>query len=309
MSVSAFNQSVAPSPESAALAGAKSNTERSRTSSTAQPTVGVSFSSPLGHCGPVFGGPPSRPLPITVRPNPGSPPRPLPIGVSPNPGPPPRPLPITVCPNPGPPPRPLPIGVRPNPGPPPRPNPTVPDPYYSKQSNEQLAQALLDNYAAFKGRWPSRSVTRQSLQKMADQPLTGNPEKDAMIRLAKEVLRRPALVQAFDRNGDGLFSKKEIRSVVRSDNPLKLYDDKQLVQEMLNHFDALKGSYFNRTIKLSDLSTRASQPLTGNLFNDHLIQLSRAVLARPDLKEIMDHKFSWLRDGKVSRQGLLALLV
>lgn len=263
MSVSAFNQSVAPSPDNAALAGATPNTERSRISSSAQPTAGVSFSSPLGHCGPVFGDPPPRPLPV---------------------------------------------GVRPNPGPPPRPNPTLPAPYYSKQSNEQLAQALLDNYGAFKGRWPSRSVTRQSLQKMADQPLTGNPERDAMIRLAKEVLRRPALMQAFDRNGDGRLSKSEIRNVVRSDNPLKLYDDKQLVQEMLNHFDALKGSYFNRTIKLSDLSTRASQPLTGNLFNDHLIQLSRAVLDRSDLKEIMDHKFSWLRDGKISRQGLLALL-
>ena len=268
MSVSAFNQSVAPSTDNAPLAEAKPNTERSGTSSSAQITVGVSFTSQSSQSGPVFGGPPPRPVPD---------------------------------------------GVRPNPGPPPRPDPTLPDPYYSKQSNEQLAQGLLDNYGAFKGRWPSRSVTPQSVQKMANRPLTGNPSLDPNIRLAKELLRRPGLMQALDRNGstgalDGRLSKDDISSVVRSDNPLKLNYDKQLVREMLTHFNSLKGGYFSSTIKLRELSARASQALTGNPFSDHLTQLSREVMARSDLRSMMDNVDGWRRDGKISQQELYQLL-
>nr|WP_314565190.1 hypothetical protein [uncultured Pseudomonas sp.] len=268
MSVSAYNQSVAPSLDSASLADAKPSTERSATASSAQVTIGVNFTSQLGHCGPVFGGPPPRPLPENVRPNPG---------------------------------------------PPPRPTPTLPDPYYSKQSNEQLAQGLLNNYDALKGRWPSREVTRQSLQKVANQPLTGNPYKDPNIRLANEVLRRPGLLQSLDRNGstgavDGRLSKDDIRSFVRSDNPLKLNDDKQIVQDVLNNFNALKGGYFSSTIKLRDLNARAMQPLTGNPYTDHLTQLSREVMSRSDLRSAMDNIVSWQRDGKISRQELYALL-
>lgn len=267
MSVSAFNQSTAPSLDNASLAEAKPITGQPATVSRAQLTIGVNFTSQASHCGPVFGGPPPRPLPENLRPNPG---------------------------------------------PPPRPSPTLPDPYYSKQSNEQLAQGLLNNYDAFKGRWPSRTVTPQSVQKMADRPLTGNPGTDPNIRLAKELLKRPGLMQALDRNGstgalDGRLSKDDIRSVVRSDNPLKLKDDKQLVQEMLTHFNTLKGGYFSNTVKLSALSARASQPLTGNAFNDHLTQLSREVMARSNLQALMDNKYGWLRDGKISRQELIDL--
>ncbi|CRM53175.1 hypothetical protein [Pseudomonas sp. 52 E 6] len=298
MSVSAYNQSVAPSLDNASLADAKPSTERTATASSAQVTIGVNFSSQPDQCGPVFGGPPPRPVPENVRPNPGPPPRPVPENVRPNPGPPPRPVPENV---------------RPNPGPPPRPTPTLPDPYYSKQSNEQLAQVLLNNYDALKGRWPSREVTRQSLQKMADQPLTGNPYKDPNIRLANEVLRRPGLLQSLDRNGstgalDGRLSKDDIRSFVRSDNPLKLNDDKQIVQDVLNNFNALKGGYFSSTIKLRELNARAMQPLTGNPYTDHLTQLSREVMSRSDLRSAMDNIVSWQRDGKISRQELYALL-
>lgn len=283
MSVSAYNQSVAPSLDNASLGDAKPRAERSAAASSVQLTTGVNFASQSCPCGPIFGGPPPRPLPGNLHPNPGPPPRPLPEN------------------------------LRPNPGPPPRPTPALPDPYYSKQSNEQLAQALLNNYDALKGRWPSRTVTARSLQRMADRPLTGDPSKDANIRLAKELLRRPELLQALDRNGstgasDGRLSRDDINSFIRSDNPLKLSDDKQLVQEMLNHFNALKGSYFSGTIKLKDLHARAMQPLTGNPCNDHLTLLSREVMARSDLMSAMDNILGWQRDGKISRQELYALL-
>lgn len=283
MSVSAYNQSVALSLDNASLGDAKPAAGRSAAASSVQLTVGVNFTAQSTQAGPTFSGPPPRPLPESLRPNPGPPPRPLPES------------------------------LRPNPGPPPRPNPSLPDPYYSKQSNEQLAQGLLNNYDAFKGRWPSRYVTQQSLQQTANQPLTGNPYKDPNIRLANEVLKRPGLLQSLDRNGstgavDGRLTRDDITSFVRSSNPLKLSDDKQIVQDMLNNFNALKGGYFSSTIKLGELNARAMQPLSGNPYNDHLIQLSREVMARSDLKSAMDNVYSWQRDGRISRQELYTLL-
>ncbi|MDR9877513.1 hypothetical protein RJC98_20200 [Pseudomonas allii] len=268
MSVSPYNHSVAPNLDNASPGEEKRSSERSAIASRALVSAGIHFASQSSHCGPVFGGPPSRPLPENVRPNPG---------------------------------------------PPPRPTPALPDPHFSKQSNEQLAQALLNSYDAFRGRWPSRSVTRQSVQKMANQPLTGDPTKDANIRLAIELLRRPGLLQSLDRNGstgdlNGRLSKDDIRSFVQSDNPLKSKDDKQLVQEMLNHFNALKGGCFSSTIKLGDLRARAMQPMTGNPRNDHLTLLAREVMARSNLMSAMDNVHSWQRDGKISRQELYALL-
>ncbi|SDP88128.1 hypothetical protein [Pseudomonas extremorientalis] len=268
MSVSPYNHSVAPNLDNASPGEETRSSERSAITSRALVSAGIHFASQSSHCGPVFGGPPPRPLPENVRPNPG---------------------------------------------PPPRPNPALPDPYLSKQSNEQLAQALLNSYDAFRGRWPSRSVTRKSVQKMANQPLTGDPAKDANIRLAKELLRRPGLLQALDRNGstgelNGRLSKDDIKSFIQSDNPLKSKDDKQLVQEMLNHFNELKGGYFSSTIKLRDLHARAMQPLTGNSRNDHLTLLAREVMARSNLMATMDNVESWRRDGKISRQELNALL-
>ena len=268
MSVSAYNQSVAPNFDKTSPGAEKPSNERSATATRAQVSAGIHFTSHSSHCGPIFGGPPLRPLPENVRPNPG---------------------------------------------PPPRPTPVLPDPHYSKQSNEQLAQALLNNYDAFRGRWPSRSVTQQSLEKMANRPLTGNPSTDANIRLANELLRRPGLLQSLDRNGstgglDGRLSKDDIRSFIQSDNPLKSKDDKQLVREMLNHFNELKGGFFSGTIKLRDLHALAMRPLTGNPRSDHLIQLAQEVMARSNLMSAMDNVHSWQRDGKISRQELYALL-
>ncbi|CAD0266781.1 hypothetical protein EKA85_14745 [Pseudomonas veronii] len=213
----------------------------------------------------------------------------------------------------GPPQRPLPDNVRPNPGPPPRPTPERPDPHYSKQSNQQLAQALLSNYGAFREGHFSRQVTLESLKKMAERPLTGNPQMDANIRLAKELLRRPELVRALDRNmstgaSDGRLSRDDIMSVIGSDNPFKLKDDKQLIKEMLGHFQQLKGNGRGDSIKLDKLKEFAAQALTGNPFTDHLIQLAKEVMARSILQGRMDNVDEWQRDGKISRRELLKLL-
>ncbi|WP_256673640.1 MULTISPECIES: hypothetical protein [unclassified Pseudomonas] len=89
---------------------------------------------------------------------------------------------------------------------------------------------------------------------MAARPLTGNPHIDSNIRLARELVRRPELMQALDRNGrtgelDNRLSRNDIKSYLRSDNPLKLATDKDIVLDVLRHFNALKGGVlepFNR---------------------------------------------------------------
>src|SRR5450830_66439 len=273
MSVSVFHQSVAHSSDEKSLRGSMSNAERSTTSSASQSLFWDSY-----HFGSTFGSAPSRPH--------------LGHGHF----------------HPGPPARPLPDAVRPNPGPPPRPTPERPDPYYSKQSNQQLAQALLTNYGAFKGGQYSRQVTRESLQKMADQlPV------DANVRLAKELLRRPDLIRALDRNmstgaSDGRLSREDILSVIRSDNPFKLKDDKELVKEMLGHFEELKRKGRGNSITLDKLEDLAKQPLTGNPATDHLIELVKEVMSRSILQGRMDNVDEWQRDGKISRRELLQLL-
>ncbi|WP_321851405.1 hypothetical protein [Pseudomonas paraveronii] len=278
MSVSVFHQSVAHSSDEKSLRGHMSTAEWSTTSSASQSSFWDSY-----HFGSAFGSAASRPH----------------FGHGHF--------------HPGPPPRPLPDAVRPNPGPPPRPTPERPDPYYSKQSNQQLAQALLSNYGAFKGGQYSRKVTLESVKQMANRPLTGNPQMDANIRLAKELMRRPDLLRALDRNmstgaSDGRLSKDDILSLIGSDNPFKLKDDKQLVKEMLGHFHQLKGSGRGDTIKLDKLKELAAQPLTGKPSTDHLIQLAKEVMSRSILQGRMDNVDEWQRDGKISRRELLKLL-
>jgi hypothetical protein len=148
---------------------------------------------------------------------------------------------------------------------------------------------------------------------MAARPLTGHPHLDGNIRLARELLRRPELMQALDRNGmtgerDNRLSRDDIRSFVHSSNPLKLGTDKDIVSDVLRHFDALKGGFWNRSINLNTFDRLASQPLTGDPYRDHLIQLSREVVARSDLGGLMDSIFGPLRDGRATRSELLKLL-
>lgn len=283
MSVSVLNQPATQSPNHDTHAGAPSGPAQPHPSASRQQTVGVTFNTQGRQSGLMFDSAPRHPAPCHGHLRPGPPARPLPEG------------------------------VRPNPGPPPRPNPSRPDPHYSKRTGEQLAEQLLKNYDAFRGPWPSREVTTQSVHNMAARPLTGNPHIDSNIRLARELVRRPELMQALDRNGrtgelDNRLSRNDIKSYLRSDNPLKLATDKDIVLDVLRHFNALKGGFWNRSIELSTFEKLASQPLTGDRHRDHLIQLSKEVMARSNLGGLMDNIFGPLRDGKATRSELLKLL-
>ncbi|KTC63464.1 hypothetical protein AO262_19840 [Pseudomonas fluorescens ABAC62] len=112
---------------------------------------------------------------------------------------------------------------------------------------------------------------------------------DSNILLARELVRRPELMQAFDRRGttgemDNRLSKADIERFVNSSNPLKLATDKDIVLDVLRHFNTLKGGFWNRSIDLSTFEKLATQPWTGDPKRDHLIQLfglSHAVAWRP----------------------------
>ncbi|AZE88596.1 hypothetical protein [Pseudomonas orientalis] len=186
---------------------------------------------------------------------------------------------------------------------------------YGKQSNEVLAQSLLDKYNTFKP-WYARSLTPQHVNNMARRPLTGNPDKDANIKLAKELIDRPGLMQALDRNGgtgalDQSLSKQDIRNFIFSSSPLKLQDDRQLAQNVLNNFNALKGPWWSADRNAIDVNTFAKfaeRPLYGHVPTDNLTQLSREIMNRSELKGSMDNVFGFLRDGKITRNDLYRLL-
>lgn len=190
--------------------------------------------------------------------------------------------------------------------------PNRPGSPYAKQSNEQLAQRLLDNFDAFKDPKSPDYITTQALEAMASRALTGNPSVDQNIRLARELLKRPELVQALDRNSgtgatDGLISRETLTRTLKSQSPFKYQDDKQLAGEMLKHFDELKGGFWSRTINIDDLKDLASRKLTGDPAKDHLIWLAREITQRSDALMKMDNTGSRDDDGLISKKALRKL--
>ena len=114
------------------------------------------------------------------------------------------------------------------------------------------------------------------------------------IRLAKALLQRPELLDALDRHSttgalDGLIDRKKLGMVINDNNYFRYNNDKQLAQEMLEHFDDLKGGRGGRELKITDLRKLAAQSLTGDASKDHLIQLAQEVLKRSHLLKLMDN--------------------
>lgn len=211
---------------------------------------------------------------------------------------------------------------RPNPGcgsPPPRPFPTIgkpcptlpgrPDPQYSHKSNEQLAQQLLGNFHAFRDPKQPGYVSIDSIHAMANKGWSSNPAINENIRLAKELLRRPELLDAIDRHSttgalDGLIDRQKLGMIIGGNNPFKYNNDKQLAQEMLDHFDALKGRHSGPDLRIKDLKKLAAKPLTGDVSKDHLIQLAQEILKRSDVLTEMDNLAGRDNDGRISRRAL-----
>ncbi len=201
-------------------------------------------------------------------------------------------------------------------GPPPRPNPSKPGPSlpdleYAIKNNEELGKQLLQNFNAFRDPKNPRYVSVDSIHAMASKRPSGDAVMNQNIRLAKELLRRPDLITAIDRDPttgalDGLIDKQKLSIILEGDNAFKYTSDKQLADEMLEHFDALKGQ-FGRELRFKSLQRLAAQPLTGDADKDHLTHLSREVLSRSDLLDQMDDLASREDDGRISLEALYRL--
>ncbi|KAF1030668.1 MAG: hypothetical protein GAK37_01184 [Pseudomonas sp.] len=190
--------------------------------------------------------------------------------------------------------------------------PGKPDPQYGTKNNEELAQLLLDNFDAFKDPKSPSYITKQGLEAMASRPLTGDPDKDRNIHLAKELLKRPDLVDALDRHSttgalDGLIDRQKIEMTIKGQSPFKYQSDKQLAAEMLKHFDELKGGFWSRTINIDDLKDLAGQKLTGDASKDNLIWLAREIIQRSEALKKMDNTRGLDDDGLISKKGLKKL--
>ncbi|MDD0988301.1 hypothetical protein [Pseudomonas shahriarae] len=278
MSVPAFNQPVVNLPNDAMRYEAEANTTGAAASAAGPAAKGPSFSGPESKSGPVFAA--AQPMAQGAA------------GVQADAA---R------------------GGKPPLPGsPPPRPFPQQPDPIYSKRSHDQLAQQLLDNFKAFNDPKNPDYITPQGLKAKAETPLTKYPHKNQDIRLAREIMKRPDLLKALDRDGrtgglDAQISRQNIYDVIRSDNPLKYKDDEQLAKDMLKNFNQLKGSFWSKDIKVADLNARAQRPLTGNPHRDQLTHLAREVFNRSNLLQQMDNVASPDYDGRISKRGLKKL--
>ncbi|UVH52814.1 hypothetical protein P0D91_32255 [Pseudomonas sp. CBSPBW29] len=171
-----------------------------------------------------------------------------------------------------------------------------------------MAKHLLDNFDSFGGRG-AQYVTPKNLENMAGRPLTGHAATDHNIRAAREILKRPGLVDALDRHSstgqlDGLIDKLKITMIINSTNPFKYHDDKQLAQAMLERFGDLKSGFWNPAIEIDGLRRRAAKPLTGRPQTDALIQLAREITQRSDLLQKMDNTGSRPHDGRIHKDAL-----
>ena len=171
---------------------------------------------------------------------------------------------------------------------------------------------MLNNFSAFKDPKNPGYVSVDSIHAMASKGWSSNPVMNENIRLAKELLRRPELIDAIDRHSttgalDGLIDRQKLGMVIKGDNYFKYNSDKQLAGEMLDHFDALKGRHSGPDLRINDLKKLAANPLSGDSAKDHLIQLAQEILKRSDVLMKMDNLAGHDNDGRISKTALRLL--
>ncbi|WP_448652109.1 hypothetical protein ACSHWC_00420 [Pseudomonas fluorescens] len=187
-----------------------------------------------------------------------------------------------------------------------------PDPFYSKKSNDQLATDLLKNARAFTTPGNRSTISKRAIQDIAQQTPGRNPVMNQNILLARELTKRPEVMDAFFRQaGTGaLRDQTEVSNLtafIRDKNPLKYSTDKQVAQELLSHFDKFTEYFGKRQIDTRDLQYLAGLQPTGIPSLDHLLQVSKTATNRSELLGAMDNLASRYADNRISREGLMLL--
>ncbi|MBP1123866.1 MULTISPECIES: type III secretion effector protein [Pseudomonas] len=159
----------------------------------------------------------------------------------------------------------------------------------STQNNEQLAQMLFNNFDAFRDPKKPSYVSFDSIRTMAKKAWTSDPVMNQNILLAREMLKRPALMRGLDQDKftgaqDGLIRLQDLAAVSRGDTYFKYKGDKELVGSIFQHFNELK-SPGAQDLRISDLARWAAEPLMGKGHQDDLIQMAREILKRSQLLE------------------------
>ena len=180
------------------------------------------------------------------------------------------------------------------------------------KNNEQLAKQLSDNFNAFRDRNNPGYISVDSIHAMAKKGWSPDPVTNANIRLANELLRRPELMSALDRNTstgalDGLINRQNVNAVIEGENYFKYKSDKELAGEMLKHFNELKSNPRAGELSFHNLRRLASQSQTGDSSKDHLVQLAQEILRRSDVLKKMDNLAGRDNDGRISWQALYQL--
>ncbi|WP_312496466.1 hypothetical protein [Pseudomonas cremoris] len=183
-----------------------------------------------------------------------------------------------------------------------------PDPWYSNKSNDDLAKMLLNNFDAFKDPKQPWFINTQAISDMANKPLTDDASQDQNIRLARELMKRPELVNAIDRHSstgalDGLIDRKKIEMTIGSQSPMKYLDDKQLAGEMLDHFKALRDPDNRDYISIDKLRGVAQWP-TDDPVHGRLAWIAQEILKRSDTAALLDGGDHWGKDGWIHKDAL-----
>ncbi|MFO2462771.1 hypothetical protein OOJ96_04010 [Pseudomonas sp. 15FMM2] len=209
-----------------------------------------------------------------------------------------------------PPPKPDPIGIFPppscgHPHPPSHAHPHITE--YSRQSDKQFASVVQTHFDALKAPGKPEHITAESLKAvMAGRTLDGKETTRDEKAVAKEMLARATLFDAFDKGGfgqlhDGKFGRRDIQRVGdnalgnsnpvyggngRSSSPKR--SDHELIDGLRNDFRAFESKKKPGYIDLNDLEAYAKRPLSDDPVENRRIEIAQGVVAKPELARLLD---------------------
>lgn len=156
-----------------------------------------------------------------------------------------------------------------------------------EHSNSMLARKVLSHFSDLET--PNNlgyySFDLTDLKKMADGKLRdGRDATQEQIELAKEIFRRPGLVEAFDKNKDGWTSgAANWNDVAVIAEDFESLSDVYLSHQTNVHFYELSSTPDDKIISLKDLREAAGEQPSSRHFSSKAQAVAQALLNRPEL--------------------------